>query len=148
MCLPLSDDLQHNLAHAFLSAGWNVFSLAWVTLSGGFHSPMRTKYMNTSTSHYCWEGEQRDILLDVFTRFCRFSKGAFCRKSHISTGMNGGLKPGKLRNLIWHIGDRTRQFSISLLRYSGSRIFANAMRFYWLTRYKVSKNNSSTLDSI
>ena len=56
--------------------------------------------MNTSLSHYCLEGEQREILLSVFTHFCRFSKEAFCRKSHILTGMNDLLKPGKLLNLI------------------------------------------------
>ena len=39
-------------------------------------------------------------LLAVFARFCRFSKGAFFRKSPISTGMNDPLKPGKLLNLI------------------------------------------------
>ena len=33
----------------------------------------------------------------VFTCFCRFSKGAFCTKSLISTGRTGRLKPGKLR---------------------------------------------------
>ena len=41
-----------------------------------------------------------EILLADFTRFCRFSKGALCRESPISTGMNGRLKPGKLLNLI------------------------------------------------
>ena len=39
-------------------------------------------------------------LLAVFTRFSRFSKGALCRKSPISTGRNDRLKPGKLLNLI------------------------------------------------
>ena len=71
--------------------------------------------MNTSKSHYCLEREQREVLLDVFTRFCRFSKGAFCRKSPISTGRNDRLKPDKLLNLIGHIGNKTRQFSVSLL---------------------------------
>ena len=51
--------------------------------------------MNTSKSHFFLEGEQREILLGVFTHFCRFSKGAFCRKSPISTGKNDQLKPGK-----------------------------------------------------
>ena len=49
---------------------------------------------------YCQEGEQREILLAVIARFCRFSKGAFYRKSPISTGRNGRLKPGKLLDLI------------------------------------------------
>ena len=39
-------------------------------------------------------------LLAVFAGFCRFSKGAFCRKSPFSTGRNDQLKPGKLLNLI------------------------------------------------
>ena len=56
--------------------------------------------MNTFKSHYCQAGKQREILLAVFARFCRFSKGAFYRKSRISTGKNGQLKPGKLLNLI------------------------------------------------
>ena len=56
--------------------------------------------MNTFKSHYCQEGEQRETLLDVFARFCRFSKGAFFyRKSPISTKRNGRLKPGKLLEL-------------------------------------------------
>ena len=56
--------------------------------------------MNTFMSHYCQEGEQREILLAFFARFCTFSKGAFCRKSPISTGRNGRLKPGKLLDLF------------------------------------------------
>ena len=56
--------------------------------------------MNTFKSHYCQEGEQREILLAVFARFCRFSKGAFYRKSQISTGRNGRLKQGKSLDLI------------------------------------------------
>ena len=56
--------------------------------------------MSTSKSHYCEEGEQREILLAVFARFCRYSKGAFCRKSPVSTGRNDRLKPGKLLNLF------------------------------------------------
>ena len=56
--------------------------------------------MYTFKSHYCQEGEQREILLAVFARFCRFSKGALCRKSLISTGRNGRLKMGKLLDLI------------------------------------------------
>ena len=34
------------------------------------------------------------------TGFCRFSKGAFYRKSPISMGRKDRLKPGKLLNLI------------------------------------------------
>ena len=71
--------------------------------------------MNTFQSNYCQGGEQREILIAVFAYFCRFSKGAFYRKSPISTGRNGRLKPGKLLDLIWHIKDKIRQFSISLL---------------------------------
>ena len=56
--------------------------------------------MSTFQSHRCPEGEQREILLAVFARFYRFSKGAFYRKSRISTGRNGQLKPGKLLDLI------------------------------------------------
>ena len=56
--------------------------------------------MNTFKSHYCQAGEQRGILLAVFARFCRFSKGAFYRKFPIWTGRNGRLKPGKLMDLF------------------------------------------------
>ena len=55
-----------------------------------------------------------EILLFVFTRFSRFSKGVFCRKSSIWMGRNDRLKPGKLLSLIEHIENKTRQFSISL----------------------------------
>ena len=44
--------------------------------------------MITSKCHYCWEGEAREILLVVFTRFLRFSKEVFCRKSPILVGRN------------------------------------------------------------
>ena len=56
--------------------------------------------MYTFKSHYRQEGEQREILLAVFARFCRFAKRAFFRKSPISTGRNGRLKPAKLLDLI------------------------------------------------
>ena len=53
MCLPHSNDFQHALARAFVLADWKVLLLVWITYSRGFHSPMRTKYMNTSKSHHC-----------------------------------------------------------------------------------------------
>ena len=56
--------------------------------------------MNTSKSHYCQEGKQREFLFAVFVRFSKFSKGAVYTKSPISTGRNGQLKPGKLLDLI------------------------------------------------
>ena len=56
--------------------------------------------MSTSKSHYCLEGEKREVLLGVFTGFCRFLEGAFYRKSPISRGRNDRLKPGELLNLI------------------------------------------------
>ena len=42
-----------------------------------------------------------------FACFCKFSKGAFCRKSLISTGRSDRLKPGKLLNLIGRTGNKT-----------------------------------------
>ena len=57
------------------------------------------------------KGEQREILLGAVTGFCRFLKVALCRKSLISTKRNDLLKPGKLLNIILHMGDKTRQFS-------------------------------------
>ena len=71
--------------------------------------------MSTRKIQYCKEGEQREILLAVFARFCRLSKGAFCRKSPISTGSYDRLKPGKLLNLTGYVSDKTGQFSKSLV---------------------------------
>ena len=88
--------------------------------------------MNTSKCHYCYEGEQREILLGVFTHFCRFSRGAFLGKSPISTGRNGRSKLGNLLNLISNIGDKIKQ----LLNYyhcfdiQEAGFFSNARRFY------------------
>ena len=46
-----------------------------------------------------------EILLAVFDYFCRFSKGAFCSRSSISTLRNDCLNPGTLLNLVLHIWD-------------------------------------------
>ena len=54
-----------------------------------------------------------EILLGVLARFCKFSKGAFCRISPISTGRNDRSKPGELLNLIGRTGNKTGHFSIS-----------------------------------
>ena len=56
-----------------------------------------------------------EILLVAFARFCSFSKEFFSRKSPISNGGQGRLKPGKLTNLKLHIGNITRRFLIFLL---------------------------------
>ena len=40
-----------------------------------------------------------EILLITLTRFCRFLKGAFRRKSPLSKGRSDRLKPGKSKNL-------------------------------------------------
>ena len=48
----------------------------------------------------------------VFDNFFRLSKGAFCRKSLISTGRKRRLVRSRLLNLIGHIGIEARQFSI------------------------------------
>ena len=66
--------------------------------------------MNTSKCHYCLKGEQREILIVVFTRFCWFSEGNFGTKSPISSGRNVGLKPIKLLNQIGYIGDKQDSF--------------------------------------
>lgn len=71
--------------------------------------------MNTSELHYWYEGKQSKILCIPFIPFCRFSKGAFCRNSLISRGKNDRLKLSELLNLIWHIGNKIRQVSISLV---------------------------------
>ena len=65
------------------------------------------------------ENKRKSYLL-FFSRFlqvagfCRLSKEVVCRKSPLSTGRNGRLKPGRLLNIVGHIGVETRQFSISL----------------------------------
>ena len=64
-----------------------------------------------------------EYLLAGFPRFCRFSREAFCRKSLISMGRNDLLKPGKLGNLIRHIGKKTRQFSVLWLYIQGAAFF-------------------------
>ena len=69
--------------------------------SGGFYSPMSTKYVNTSISHYCLE-ENTGISCLVFSLvFAGFRKD-FLQEISISTGRNDRLKAGKLllRNLI------------------------------------------------
>ena len=68
----------------------------------------------------------------------------FCRKSPISTGRNGRLKPGKLL-----IGHKIKQFSKSLLWYSESRIFLNTGRFFIDSPGRVQNwSFSSVMDSI
>ena len=69
-------------------------------------------------------------MLGVFTRFCRFSKGAFCRKSPILTGRNGRLKPRKLLNLILHIEDKIRQLFNTIALIFWEQDFSNTGRFY------------------
>ena len=71
--------------------------------------------MNKYKYHHCQEGENREVLLAVSTRFCRFLKGDFCRKSPILTEGNGRFEPGGFRDLIGHIGNGTGRFSISWL---------------------------------
>ena len=133
MCLPHSDDFQHALARSFVLAGWKVFPPSVNSLFRG--NPFSHKG-KIHPGHV-----QESLLLGRRTKgnfaccCCFRSKGDFCRKSPISTRRNDRLKPGKSLNLTWHIGHKTRQFSTSLLWCSGSRIFSNAGRFYWLTRY-------------
>ena len=71
--------------------------------------------MNTSKGHYCQAGEQKEFLLNVFTRFCRFSRGVSYGKSSIWTGRNSMFNLGKSLNLMEYIEGKTRQFSILLL---------------------------------
>ena len=72
---------------------------------------------------FCQEGEQREILVAVFSRFCKFSKGAFRRKSPISTGNNGQIRPGKLPHLNGQNGQKSKPVSMSLLWYLRRSIF-------------------------
>ena len=58
-----------------------------------------------------------------------FLKGAFGRKSPISTERNGQIMPGKLLNLIRYIGDEIRQFSISLFDIQGAGFFQTPGNF-------------------
>ena len=63
-------------------------------------------------------------MLVVYTRFWRFSQAP------TSTGKNNQLKPGKLKNLIGHIGNKTRQvFNIIALIFRVQHFF-NAGPFY------------------
>ena len=103
MCVPHSNDFQHALARAFSIGGLKAFPFFPFSVNNlfrGIHSLKGTKNLNISRSHYCLEGEQREILLGVFTHFCRSSKRALCRNCPISLGRNGRLEQGKLQNLI------------------------------------------------
>ena len=72
----------------------------------------------------------REIFLAVFIRFCRFSKGAFCRKSPISMDSNFRLKPGKLQNLIGLIGNKARHFQCYYSDIQGEAFFKRRT-FLW-----------------
>ena len=85
--------------------------------------------MTTFKSHFCQEREEREILRSVFARFCRFAKWAFNRKSTISTGRNGRLKPGKLLDLIDISGINKTVFNFVALIFR-EQDFSNAGRFY------------------
>ena len=60
--------------------------------------------MSTSKSHYLLGRRTKGNLAWCFRSCLQVFEKGFCRKSPISTGMNGRLKPGKLLNLIEHIG--------------------------------------------
>lgn len=61
------------------------------------------------------------IILQVFER-------GFGRKSPISTGGNGRLKPGSLLNLSEHIGNETRKFSnVIALIFTEQQFFKRAL---------------------
>ena len=77
----------------------------------------------------------KEILLVVFTRFCVFLEGVFCRISPISLGKNGRSGSLKLLNLFGHIGDGAKRFSVLLLRYSGNGDISNGDCFCLLNRY-------------
>ena len=79
--------------------------------------------MNTCKSHYCQEGEQREICLAFSLVFCRFSKGAFCRKSPISMGKKDRLKPGKLLNLFYVSGIKEDSFQYHCFDNQGAGLF-------------------------
>ena len=63
------------------------------------------------------------------SKFHQISKGDFCRKYTISTERKGLLKSGKFLNLTGHIGNKTRQLSVSLIWYPGRSILSNAGPF-------------------
>ena len=76
-----------------------------------------------------WPSNQNDELLVhsgrclslgfVCIRFRSFLQGFLCRKSPISTGRNGQLKPGE----TGHIRNKIRQVSMLLLWFSVSSFF-------------------------
>ena len=70
--------------------------------------------MYTFKSHYCQEGEQREICL-LFSLVFAGSRKGLSAENVLLTGRNDRLKPGTLLNLTKYIGDKLRQFSISLL---------------------------------
>ena len=50
-----------------------------------------------------------------FHSFLQVFERDFMQQIIISTGRNDGLKPSNVLNLIQHIGNKTRQFSVLLL---------------------------------
>ena len=58
-----------------------------------------------------------------FARFCRCSKGDFCRKSPFSTGRNDRFKPGKLLNQFDISGIKQDSFQHHCFDIQGSGFF-------------------------
>ena len=68
--------------------------------------------MTNCKCHYCWEGEQKGSVTLCFHSSCRFSNGASCSESLISTGRNDRSMPSELLNLIGCIGKSKAVFNI------------------------------------
>ena len=116
MCLPHSDDFKDALrVLSFWRVGLKNLSPSVNNLFGGIlfshedkiHENVQESSLlgKRTKGNFAWCFQS---ILQVFER-------AFCRKSLISSGRNDRLKPGKLLILIEHIGDKIRQFLISLL---------------------------------
>ena len=120
----LTQDIQqillHTLACTILSRKWKSLPLAWTTYQERFYSPNWAKCMRIWKCHHYGKGKRMEILHIVFTHFCKFLEGIFCRRFPISTKKNGRLKSEKLMRQNQSIGNKTRQVSILLLWYSGS----------------------------
>ena len=66
-----------------------------------------------------------NLLFICICGFCRFSTGAFCRKSGALIGKNGRLKLGEPLNVVGHIGNKQAIFCITA--FQTLRLFVDSL---------------------
>ena len=78
--------------------------------------------MNACECRYCLGGKQGKSCC-CFPSFLQVFECAFRRKSLILMGRKGQLKPGKLLNIIGHIGNKKKIFNIIVLILKEQHLF-------------------------